>query len=520
MHLAKTSCDRSCPHHSNFIVSTSTLITFGLYLVTLLGIGLYFYRKTETLSDYILGGRTLGSGVTALSAGASDMSGWLLMGLPGAVYAYGINQIWLAFGLILGSLVNWTLVAKRLRVYSEIAQNAITIPDYLEYRFRENGHILRALSALVILLFFAIYTSSGLVAGATLFETTFELDRNIALITGTLIIVSYTFLGGYAAVSWTDFFQGLLMLGALVAAPLLLLGDLPFNKATEVIRDIDPTRLQLFHNMGWAGILSLMAWGLGYMGQPHILARFMGIRSATLIPRATGIAMTWMILSLAGAVFVGLMGIAALAQSPLPDGQQESVFLELTSLLFHPWMAGILLAAILSAVMSTVDSQLLVCSSAIAEDLYKPFFNPGASQRELVLISRSAVLLVAVIAFVIALQPDNLILDLVAYAWAGFGASFGPVILFSLFWRDMTAKSAAAGILTGAITILLWESFAPTIASSGTGWIANIASLYSMIPGFLLSSAAVWLTGKTGAPPSEEVILQHERMVQACESPK
>ena len=442
------------------------------------------------------------------------------MGLPGAIYAYGINQIWLAFGLILGSLVNWTLVAKRLRVYSEIARDAITIPDYLEYRFLEQGRILRALSALVILLFFAIYTSSGLVAGATLFETTFSLDRNIALITGTLIIVSYTFLGGYAAVSWTDFFQGLLMLAALIAAPILILGDLPFDNTIAIIREIDPTRLQLFHNMGLAGILSLMAWGLGYMGQPHILARFMGIRSASRIPRATAIAMTWMVLSLAGAVLVGLMGIAALAESPLPGGQQESVFLELTSLLFHPWMAGILLAAILSAVMSTVDSQLLVCSSAIAEDLYKPFLNPDASQRQLVLISRSAVVLVAVVAFVIALQPDNLILDLVAYAWAGFGASFGPVILFSLFWRDMTARSAATGILTGATTILVWETMAPSFASSGIAWIAATASLYSMIPGFLLSSAAVWIAGKLGGPPPEAVIHQHERMVQACEAPK
>lgn len=497
-------------------MNPSTLITFAVYLIALLGTGLFFYRKTETLSDYILGGRTLGSGVTALSAGASDMSGWLLLGLPGAVYAYGLNQIWLAFGLILGSLVNWTLIAKRLRIYTEMARDAITIPDYLEFRFSHQNRQLRAVSAMVILIFFAIYTSSGLVAGATLFENAFGLSRWIALITGTVIIVSYTFLGGFSAVSWTDFFQGLLMLGALMATPLLLLsGEFTMNQSLHLIQQTDPSRLEPMYNLGGIGVVSLMAWGLGYMGQPHILTRFMGIRSASLIPRATWIAMSWMILSLAGAVLCGFLGIAYLADSPLLPGDQETVFLELTQLLFHPWMAGILLAAILSAVMSTVDSQLLVCSSAIAEDLYKPFLNPNASGRELILVSRSAVILVAVAAFIIAMRPDNLILDLVSYAWAGFGASFGPVILISLFWRKMTANAAMAGILTGAITILLWESCTPWMLSSSLPWVTHAGEIYSMIPGFLLSSLAVIVTTVTDDPPPKPVTQLYDNVMKA-----
>lgn len=490
-------------------MNPATLTTFIFYLAALIGFGILFYQYTNTLSDYILGGRKLGSGVAALSAGASDMSGWLLLGLPGAVYAAGLNQIWLAIGLSVGAYLNWQFVARKLRKYTEVAQDSITLPDYFEYRFQDKSRMLRVISALVILIFFAVYTASGLVAGATLFESAFDLDRQIALWTGTTIIVAYTFLGGFLAVSWTDFFQGILMFLALIAAPVMIIVTyMSWDEIVATTSAMDPAYVDVFSGMTTIGILSLLAWGLGYFGQPHILSRFMAIKSEKHVPKAKMIAMVWMVFALYGAVFVGFTGIAFFADSPLPAGDQEIVFLELTQVLFNPWIAGIILAAILSAVMSTVDSQLLVCSSAIAEDFYKAFLKPKAPEKELVWVGRFAVIGVAIVALILAYNPDNLVLDLVAYAWAGFGASFGPVVILSLFWKQMTRNGALAGMITGAATVLIWENLGLILP----GVEHEIISLYSIIPGFILSTLSIYIASRFDESPTEAVLAQHDRV--------
>ena len=474
-------------------MNTAAVVTFVLYLCILIAFGVLFYRFSETLPDYILGGRRLKSGVAALSAGASDMSGWLLLGLPGAVYAAGLNQIWIAIGLSIGAFLNWQYVAARLRTLTEMTGNAITLPDYLEQRFEDKSRVLRIATATVILLFFALYTASGLVAGAKLFESSFGWGYEPALLAGAGVIVVYTFLGGFMAVSWTDFFQGILMFLALLTAPILLIFFYEnWSTLTAGVAGVDPAFLNVYHDMTLIGILSLLAWGLGYFGQPHILARFMAIESANLVPKAQMIGIGWMVFALFGAVFVGFTGIAYFADSPLPD--PEFVFMVMIQELFNPWLAGILLAAILSAVMSTVDSQLLVCSSALAEDFYKGLLRPIASNSELVWVGRLSVVAVALVALVIAWNPEAMVLELVAWAWAGFGASFGPVILFSLFWRRMTLQGALAGVITGAVTVLMWNHLEG-------GWF----DLYEILPGFVLSSLAIWLFSLRSQPPSASV---------------
>jgi len=472
------------------------LVTFAVYLAAMMGIGVYFYYRTQSLSDYILGGRRLGASVAALSAGASDMSGWLLLGLPGLIYASGMAGAWIAIGLALGAYLNWQFVARRLRTYTEVAADSLTLPDYLENRFEDRSRVLRVLSALVILVFFTIYTSSGLVAGATLFQSSFDLDYRLALLIGVVVIMSYTFLGGFMAVSWTDFFQGSLMLLALLVVPVVVIHHVGGWGVTvaHAARAQGPS-VDIFAGTTGLGIASLMAWGLGYFGQPHILARFMAIRNVREVPKARLIGMTWMVLGLYGAIFTGFAGIGYFADHPLVN--RETVFIELTQALFNPWVSGILLAAILSAVMSTVDSQLLVCSSALAEDFYKSLFRRSASQRELVWMGRASVVGVALVATLIALDPDSLVLDLVAYAWAGFGAAFGPVILLSLFWRRMTRNGALAGILTGAVTVIVWKNLGADVAP--------IFEVYEILPGFLLASLAALTVSLLGRAPAASV---------------
>lgn len=439
------------------MMSIPTLVTFIVYLIGMLAIGVIAYRMTDNLSDYVLGGRRLGGGVAALSAGASDMSGWLLLGLPGALYLSGMNQIWIAVGLCIGAYLNWQFVAKRLRVYTEVAQDSITVPDYLENRFHDRSKLLRVISAVVILLFFAFYTSAGMVSGALLFAGSFGLDYQMALWIGAIVIISYTFLGGFLAVCWTDFVQGLLMLLALVVVPLIVIDNSGgWHEALGRVAAVDPTRLDVFHDVTLLGIISLMAWGLGYFGQPHIVVRFMAVRSSHEIPKARLVGMSWMVLALYGSIFTGFFGIATFADQPLDNA--ETVFIQITQILFNPWVAGILLAAILSAIMSTIDSQLLVSSSALAEDFYKPFLRPKASQHELVWVGRFAVIGIALIALWIAQDPESRVLDLVSYAWGGFGAAFGPVLILSLFWRRMTRNGALAGMVGRNSPAPCWHS--------------------------------------------------------------
>ncbi|MEE4376762.1 MAG: sodium/proline symporter PutP [Candidatus Competibacteraceae bacterium] len=484
-------------------MSIPTLVTFIAYLLGMLVIGLIFYRLTNNLSDYVLGGRQLGGGVAALSAGASDMSGWLLLGLPGAMYAAGMNQVWIAVGLCIGAYLNWQFVAKRLRVYTEIAEDSITVPDYLENRFRDHSKVLRVVSAVVILLFFAFYTSSGMVAGATLFQKSFGLDYTTALWIGSIVIVSYTFMGGFMAVCWTDFFQGLLMFLALILVPIVVVNaEGGWSQAVNQVGNIDPTKLDIFHDMTVFGIISLMAWGLGYFGQPHIVVRFMAVKSSKEIAKARAVGMTWMVLALYGAIFTGFAGIVYFADNPLQN--PETVFITLSQVLFNPWVAGVLLAAILSAIMSTIDSQLLVSSSALTEDFYKALLRKNASETELVWVGRSTVAGIALIAVFMAYNPDSTVLGLVAYAWGGFGAAFGPVIILSLFWQRMTRNGALVGMILGAVTVVFWKQLD-----------GGVFDMYEILPGFIICTIAVIVVSLLDKEPQPEIQDEFAEMERA-----
>ncbi|EFU2143333.1 sodium/proline symporter PutP [Campylobacter coli] len=464
-------------------INTPIAIMFVAYAALMLYIGFYFYRQNKNTEDYFLGGRSLGPVVSALSAGASDMSGWLLMGLPGALYASGLIESYIAIGLSIGALLNWSFVAKRLRIYTSVIANSITIPDYLETRFDDDKHILRIVCAIVILIFFTFYVSSGLVGGAKLFEATFGIRYEYALTTGTLIIVAYTFLGGYKAVCWTDLLQGLLMMGALIVVPAVMLYHLGgFGEAMAVIEEIKPNALSMGEGIGALSIVSALAWGLGYFGQPHILVRFMSIRSTKDIPAATFVGISWMVISLIGACFIGLLGIAYVHKFELTLQDPEKIFIVMSQLLFNPWIAGILLSAILAAIMSTASSQLLVSSSTIAEDFYKRIFNKEASNKTVMNLGRIGVLLVALVAFVISTDKESSVLSIVAYAWAGFGASFGSVMLFSLFWSRMTRIGAILGMITGAVMVVLWKNYLAELFNF---------PIYEIVPGFVAASAVI-----------------------------
>ena len=556
-------------------INTPIAIMFVSYAALMLFIGFYFYRQNKSTEDYFLGGRSMGPVVSALSAGASDMSGWLLMGLPGALYVSGFIDSYIAIGLTIGATLNWIFISKRLRIYTSVVANSLTIPDYFETRFSDDKHILRVICAVVILIFFTFYVSSGLVSGAKLFEEVFGIRYSYALTTGTIIIVAYTFFGGYKAVCWTDMIQGLLMLLALVIVPIVMLSHIGgFDEATKYIKLSDDSskkilelqeqapvltdnleslidtlkniqdrsiqfskipeqfrndadilalfgdkaaitprdlahklesalqandyatfnsllsaftkipfvakeRLQWFDGVSLIGIISALAWGLGYFGQPHILVRFMSIRSTKDIPTATFIGIAWMAICLVAACFIGMLGVAYINKFDLSLTDPERIFIVMSQLLFNPWVAGILLSAILAAIMSTASSQLLVSSSTIAEDFYKKIFKQEASEAMVLRLGKIGVLVVALIAFVISTDKNSSVLSIVAYAWAGFGASFGSVMLFSLFWSRMTRIGAIAGMISGAATVVIWKQF---FAHTG---------VYEIIPGFLIASLAI-----------------------------
>ena len=483
-----------------------TAIMFAIYLVAMLGIGALGYLGTKNLSDYILGGRSLGSFVTALSAGASDMSGWLLMGLPGAVFVTGLSEAWIAVGLVAGAYLNWRLVAARLRLYTERAGNALTLPDYFANRFEDKSHLLRIVTAIVILVFFTLYCASGVVAGARLFENMFGMPYDVALWVGAACTIAYVLIGGFLAVSWTDTIQASLMITALILAPVMayLAVEGQLQTGQDWSSFVSPEKFDLLHNASVVGIVSLLAWGLGYFGQPHILVRFMAASSVRAIPAARRIGMTWMVLCLMGAVAVGFVGIPYFALNEAGAAavraNGETVFMEIAKQLFNPWIAGALLAAILAAVMSTLSCQLLVCSSALTEDIYRAFLRKNASQGELVWVGRAMVLVVALIAIAIASNPESKVLGMVSYAWAGFGAAFGPVIILSLFWRRMTRGGALAGIVVGALTVLVWKQF---------GWLG----LYEIVPGFLLGWLSIVAVSLAGTP-SASMRAAHEAVEQ------
>ncbi len=474
-------------------------ITFFVYLCAMLLIGAYAFRRTRDLRDFILGGRRLGSWVAALSAGASDMSGWLLLGLPGYAYLTGLESLWLGLGLLTGTWLNWRVVAGRLRVYSEQAGDALTLPAFFAHRFRDESGLLRLISAFFILLFFLFYTSSGLVAGGKLFEQVFGLPYIWAVTAGTLTIILYTAFGGFLAVSWTDLVQALLMAAALLLVPIMALAQLGGPVATfTVLSEQHPHLLNAFtatsgEPLTAIAVISLLGWGLGYFGQPHILARFKGIDSSRSVPQARRIAVSWVTLTLAGATLTGLAGIGFL-DPPLQGADSEKVFLILVEALFHPVIAGVCLAAVLAAIMSTADSQLLVCSSTFTGDFYRGVFRRDAGERELVWVGRTAVFLIALLAFLLALDPESKVLDLVAYAWAGFGAAFGPPLILSLYWKRMTRNGALAGIIIGGLTVVLWKQLQ-----------GGIFELYELVPGWFLSLITVLLVSLAGKAPQPEI---------------
>lgn len=460
---------------------TGTIITLGLYFALMLAIGVYAWRKsTADADDYMLGGRQVGPAVTALAAGAADMSGWLMMGLPGALYVTGLAESWIAIGLFIGALLNWIIVAPRLREQTVSVGDAITIPEFLGKKFNDHSNILRLVSSAVIIIFFTLYCSSGLVAGGKLFQSAFGADYTTGLWITAAVVVGYVVMGGFLAVSLTDFVQGTIMVLALIGVPLVAYGTLDEGQSvTAILNQIDPNLLSFTQGTTLIGVISAAAWGLGYFGQPHIIVRFMGIRSVEDIPAARNIGMAWMAFCMMGALAIGFVGRAWTHVNGITLADPETIFVEMAKTLLSPTIYGFVLAAILAAVMSTISAQLLVTSSSLTEDIYRQFFNKKASDKQVVTVGRICVVLVAAIAMILAWNPNNSVLGLVANAWAGFGAAFGPVIILALTWPRMTRNGALAGMLLGAGTVIIWTQM---------GWNNQ---LYEIVPGFIAAWIAV-----------------------------
>ncbi|WDP93337.1 MAG: sodium/proline symporter PutP [Desulfobacter sp.] len=474
-------------------------VQFGLYLLLMLGIGFYSMKRTSNNEDFLIGGRTLGPATTAISAGASDMSSWLLLGLPGAVFAGGLGEgLWISLGLTIGAYVNWLVVAGRLRAMTE-KLDVVTLPKFIAKRFDDESGLLKIVSTVVILLFFTLYVASGLKGGTLLFAHSFGATEQTALLVTTFVVVSYTFLGGYMAVCWTDLIQGLLMLCALVFCALL--GYIAISGSGASIVSVKPEAFKF--TTSWITGASLMAWGFGYFGQPHILARFIGIESVKAVPSARRIGITWMIICLILATAIGLIGIGYNEIVPMagvtgPDGNKERIFLAMTTALFHPVFAGFVLAAVMAAVMSTADSQLLVLTSALTEDL--PFFenyDDGAKAW----ISRIGVVAFAVLAFFIASKDSGSILHMVGYAWGGFGAAFGPLVILAVCWRGVTKYGALAGMIVGAVTIFVVKNY---IKIEGEYF-------YELMPGFILAFIAIVVVSMMTEKPSQETLAKFDQ---------
>ena len=495
------------------------IFAFVLYFITMIVIGIYFFFKSRVVTekDYFLGGRQMGPWVTAMSAQASDMSAWLLMGLPGSILAFGFGQAWIGIGLAIGTAANWILVAKRLRKFSRAAGDSITLPQYLSNRFASKSHTVSIICAVVFLVCFTIYVASAFVAGADVFTTLVpELARTHAMLIFAAIVVIYTFLGGFNAVCWTDFFQGLLMIGALLIVPIVV----------GFTRELEPAALTTiysgpngeefkfissFFNASWQEIISGFGWGLGYFGMPHIIVRFMAIEKPSMVKKSATVAIVWVVLSLAATILIAYLGRmfvysngTDLSEVLLREGKQSLIFVELARDVFPAFIAGLLLAAIIAASMSTADSQLLVAASSFSSDLYKPIIRKNASNKEMLWVSRAIVMVIAVVAFFIASSKGKAaqaIMDLVSNAWGIFGAAFGPVVLLSLFWKRFTYKGAVAGIVTGALVDMLWL-WLPVSAGAS---LSAITGIYEIIPGFIIGGIAAVLVTLLDKKPSAEV---------------
>lgn len=494
-------------------------VIFFLYIAIMIGIGFLFYAKSNSHSEYILGGRGMNVWVTALSAQASDMSGWLLLGLPGLAYASTLGTteaIWTAIGLALGTYINWLIVAKPLRKYTQVANNSLTIPEFLQNRFQDKSGLLRIIPAVFILIFFLIYTASGFVSGAKLFNLVFGIDYTVALIISIVIIVTYTFLGGFKAVCWTDLVQGIMMFCAVIIVAAVMYTSLN-NVETFDVADLP--KIMMFpdgsaESYTWMGIIGAVAWGLGYFGQPHILVRFMAIKSSKEVRPARIIAMVWVLVSLAAAVLVGYLGrpYFDILHQPLAAGAEETIFMVSVTKIFPIVIASILLSAILAAIMSTADSQLLVAASAVSGDFYKEFINKNATDKQLVWISRLTVVGIALLAGIFAANPNSSVFEIVSHAWAGFGAAFGPIILCALFWKRTNAKGAIAGIISGGVVALVWAYMSNIAGLLGVTELPKIFSLYEIVPGFIVSLAFIFAVSLATEKPSAEMLEQFERV--------
>jgi sodium/proline symporter len=495
-----------------------TIIVFVCYLVILLLIGLFFFRKTDSLTDYFIGGRRLNPWVAAISTYASDMSGWLFLGFVGAIYTFGLGQIWIAAGLVLGTIFNWIFVARRFRRYSITAGSAITVPEFLENRFADSSHLLRFISSVLTIILFTIYTASGFVACATLFSAILGIDYQIALLIGVLIILAYTFLGGFRAVCWTDFFQGILMFISVVAVTLIvfyIVGGFP-----TIRQNINPDFLTVFLDetgqpLRGTAIISGLSWGFGYFGMPHILVRFMAIKDEHSIIPAVITGGLVSIISLCFAVFMGIIGLVLNPGFDRPESifirVIQSVFIESDSLLSMPLLGGIFLCGIFAAIMSTVDSQLLVTASSITNDLYEGILRREKSDRHFLWFSRFSVLLISVLAYIIAVNRNSSIMSLVSNAWAGFGSCFGALVLISLYWRRVNRAGAVAGILSGGLVVIIWDYIVWIPSANGWSTLSQASGLYSLAPGFCISFICIVAVSLFTREPSRQIVDKFEQ---------
>ena len=494
---------------------TWNVIAIIIYMSVMLGIGYWSYRQTDEYEDYVLAGRGLNPFVAALSAGAADMSGWLLMGLPGALFVSGMSELWIAVGLLAGAWANWTYVAPRLRSYSEVADDSVTIPSFFENRLGDKSRTIRLVSSIIIVVFFTFYVSSGMVAGGKYFESTFGGDYLTGMLVVAFITVTYTFIGGFLAVSYTDAVQGMIMFCSLIIVPvmaLLYLED-PSSIWTWATSnsygphaDGNPQYYSLISGISAATIIGNLAWGLGYFGQPHIIVRFMALRTPKDARTGRMIGMSWMFISIVGAVFIAIIGTAFFGQNPdlaiTDTSKYESVFLDMARILFHPLIGGLILTAVLAAIMSTISSQLLVSSTSLIEDIFKIVKKKHPSQDVMINLSRTAVIVVSVVAGLLAVNPNNSILDLVGFAWAGFGSAFGPAVLFMLYWKRLNVQGTLAGMIAGAVVCGVW----------GNTGLKDV--VYEMVPGVIAATVITYVVTIMTKPPSKEVVAGFEHAVE------
>lgn len=494
----------------------AVLIAFACYLCIMIFIGIFSMKRTKNTEDYFLGGRGLNSWVAALSAQASDMSGWLLMGLPGSIYALGTGQAWIAIGLFIGTVLNWLLIAKRLRRYTIVANNSLTLPEFFENRFHDKKKILLGISSIVIVVFFLVYTASALASGGKLFNMVFGVDYHIALAIGAVVILTYTFLGGFLAVCTTDFIQGTMMLIALLIVPIAAYNmiDTDFSAALTSSGVVSSDYMSLFSNGGkpytFVDIISQLAWGLGYCGMPHILVRFMAIRNEKEIKKSSAIAIIWVGISLFAACAIGIIGRAYLGDV-LKDS--ENVFIQMiqhvfSSNLFFIFIGGLFLCGILAAIMSTADSQLLVCASSVSKDIYKNILKPQSNDKKVLKVSRATVVVVAILAFLIAWNPNSSIMNLVSDAWAGLGSAFGPLVVCSLFWKRTNLPGAVAGILSGGLFVIIWD-YLP-IVGGNTPYAAT--GIYSLLLGFFISLAFIIIISLCTKKPEQAILDEFDKV--------